>query len=135
MESDKNTKDIILKYDGDNDADLPIVKDVGYSTLEVDLENKNVNTSTLSLDILSDLKPSGDTLVSDPISMDDDTDVEKKFFDTQSSFTKEDFLDDGDDVFYEEKNNSFGKIVLLIIGLASIFTALYFVIKEYTNIF
>lgn len=138
LESDKNTKDIILKYDGDYDDDMPIVKEITYSTSEIDLDNNSINTSTLSLDILSDLKPTGNTMVSEPIK--EELENEKEFFDDKINFSKEDFDDseedeEDDEFFDEEKDHTFLKVLLIIIGLASIFTAMFFIIKEYTNIF
>lgn len=140
LESDKNTKEIILKYDGENDDDMPIVKEVKYSTSKIDLENNSINTSTLSLDILSDLKPTGNTLISEPIKEQiEELESEKKdFYDDNLKFSKEDFADDEDEedeLFYEEKDHIFLRILLIIIALASIFTAAFFVLKEYTNIF
>lgn len=143
LESDKNTKDIILKYDGDNDDDMPIVKEVKYSTTEIDLENNVVNTSTLSLDILSDLKPTGNTLVSEPLKEEiERVEQEKEFFDDNKiKFLKEDFDDyeekeeDEDEFFEDDNEHIFLKILLIIIGLASVFTATFFIIKEYTNVF
>jgi len=140
LESDKSTKEIILKYDGDNDDDMPIVKENDYLTSEVSFIKENVNTSSLSLDILSDLKPNGDTMVSEPITeeIDVEDEVEKTFFDDKLKFTEEDFDDEEveeEELFYEEKDHLFLKVLLIIIGLASVFTAAFFIIKEYTNIF
>jgi len=141
LESDKNTKDIILKYDGDNDDDMPIVKEIKYSTSEIDLENKSINTSTLSLDILSDLKPTGNTMVSEPIKEEiEELENRKEFFDDKLKFSEDDFdeeddEEDDDEFFDEENDHIFLKVLLVIIGLASIFTAAFFIIKEYTNIF
>jgi len=138
LESDKNTKEIILNYDGDSDDDLPIVKEVKYVTSEIDLENKSIHTSTLSLDILSDLKPTENTMVSDPVNKDTvSINDERDFFDDRSSFSNEDFESEEEDeeILYEEKDHLFLKILLIIIGLATIFTAAYFILKEYTNIF
>lgn len=139
LESDKNTKEIILKYDGDDDDDLPIVSEAQYATLEYDYENnKEESGSDLALDILSDLKPSGNTLVNASIDVDIDEEEEKEFFDDKIELTKDDFSlqDDVDDnEFVDENNYTFLKILLIIAGLASIFTAAYFIIKEYTNIF
>jgi len=62
----------------------------------------------------------------------------KEFFDDKIELTKDDFSlqdDVDDDEFVDENNYTFLKILLIIAGLASIFTAAYFIIKEYTNIF
>lgn len=131
LESDKTTRDIISKYDGDIDDDLPIIKEVNF------IDNDS-SSSNLSLDILSDLKPSGNTMVSEPLTEKiADLENEKEFFDNKVSFSKDDFdeEDDEEELFYEENNHVFLKIIIIIIGFASIFTAAYFIIKEYTNIF
>lgn len=140
LESDKNTKEIILKYDSNNDDDMPIVKEIKYSTSEINFNDKSINTSSLSLDILSDLKPTGNTLVSEPIISENMDEEEKNdFFENSAKLSKLDFEDieedDDEDEFFEEKDNTFLKVLLIILGLSSIFTATFFILKEYTNIF
>ena len=136
LESDKNTMEIILRHDEDNDIDMPIVKEAQYLTAEINFDNKTINTTSLSLDILSDLKPTGDTMVSEPI-IDSTVNLEeeKDFFDKNSNFQQEDFEDNEEELFYEEKSYTFLKVILIIIGLAIILAVTYFAIKEYTNIF
>lgn len=138
LESDKSTKEIILKYKGDNDDDLPIVKETKYSTSKLNvLENCN-STSNLSLDILSDLKPTGDTLVSEPIKEENkEIDNEKDFFDDKINFSKEDFdsEEDDDEFFIEENRHIFLKVLFVITFLLFVFVATFFILKEYTNIF
>lgn len=135
LESDKSTKDIISKYDGNDDDDMPIVKEV---VIEEEVNDKK-GDSTLSLDILSDLKPSGNTLVSEPMITEEDIEEnqDKEFFSSELKFDKKDFANgDEDEEFFEEENNhTFLKVILIIIGLSSLFTAIYFILKEYTNIF
>lgn len=135
LESDKSTKDIISKYDGNDDDDMPIVKEV---VIEEEVNDKK-GDSTLSLDILSDLKPSGNTLVSEPMITEEDIkeNQDKEFFSSELKFDKKDFAKgDADEEFFEEENNhTFLKVILIIIGLSSLFTAIYFILKEYTNIF
>lgn len=135
LESDKSTKDIISKYDGNDDDDMPIVKEV---VIEEEVNDKK-GDSTLSLDILSDLKPSGNTLVSEPMITEEDIkeNQDKEFFSSELKFDKKDFANgDEDEEFFEEENNhTFLKVILIIIGLSSLFTAIYFILKEYTNIF
>ena len=141
LESDKNTKEIILKYDGDNDDDLPIIKEIKYSTSEIHFDGDKVNTSTLSLDILSDLKPNGNTQVSEPITdelLEENLKEEKDFFDNKVNFSKDDFDDndeDDDELFYEEKEHVFLKVFLILIGISAIGVAAFFLLKEYTNLF
>lgn len=135
LESDKSTKDIISKYDGNDDDDMPIVKEV---VTEEEVNDKK-GDSTLSLDILSDLKPSGNTLVSEPMITEEDIEEnqDKEFFSSELKFDKKDFAkgDDDEEFFEEENNHTFLKVILIIIGLSSLFTAIYFILKEYTNIF
>lgn len=135
LESDKSTKDIISKYDGNDDDDMPIIKEVVIAE-EV---NDKKGDSTLSLDILSDLKPSGNTLVSEPMITEEDIkeNQDKEFFSSELKFDKKDFAkgDDDEEFFEEENNHTFLKVILIIIGLSSLFTAIYFILKEYTNIF
>lgn len=134
LESDKSTKDIISKYDGNDDDDMPIVKEVVIEEV-----NDKKGDSTLSLDILSDLKPSGNTLVSEPMITEEDIkeNQDKEFFSSELKFDKKDFAkgDDDEEFFEEENNHTFLKVILIIIGLSSLFTAIYFILKEYTNIF
>lgn len=135
LESDKSTKDIISKYDGNDDDDMPIVKEV---VIEEEVNDKK-GDSTLSLDILSDLKPSGNTLVSEPMITEEDIkeNQDREFFSSELRFDKKDFAKEEDDeeFFEEENNHTFLKVILIIIGLSSLFTAIYFILKEYTNIF
>ena len=135
LESDKSTKDIISKYDGNDDDDMPIIKEV---VIEEEVNDKK-GDSTLSLDILSDLKPSGNTLVSEPMITEENIEEnqDKEFFSSELKFDKKDFAkgDDDEEFFEEENNHTFLKVILIIIGLSSLFTAIYFILKEYTNIF
>lgn len=140
LESDKTTKEFLLKSDEEDD-DLPIVKGITYSTAEIRLDDKVVNTSSLSLDILSDLKPTGNTGVNEVVNFDDIVEEEEKeFYSGKLEFSKADFVvnsdeEDDEELFVEDNDHAFLKIILIIIGLASMFTALYFILKEYTNIF
>ena len=147
LESDKTTKDIILKYDGDNDEDMPIMDDKTFSTFH-SLDDSNVSkSSNLSLDILSDLKPTGDTVVSSPITEKDEDLFKEKdedFYSGNFEFTSEDFEtvsddedddleeddDEDDEVFYEEKEHLGIKILLLIIGFLALGVSLFFIFNE-----
>lgn len=127
LESDKNTKDIISKYENDDD-DLPIIKTTEYTTNII-----NVKTDNLSLDILSDLKPSGDTFVSEPINDNEEKQEEKEFYSGKINFSESDFNigeENDDEEFYEESNHSFLKIILIVVIISSLITAGYFVLHE-----
>jgi len=138
LESDKNTKELILKHDNEDDEDLPIVNEIKYSTSEFSIDGKRVNTSMLSLDILSDLKPTGKITVSETIKEEINEEEEKAFYSGKLEFSKADFESnesEEDEDFYIESNHTIIKIFLVMIGLSSIFVAAYFILKEYTNIF
>lgn len=125
LESDKQTLDLISKHEIASDDDTPIVHEIKNISKE--------NTKSLSLDILSDLKPTGDTQVTDPIK---EEEIEKEFFSGKLKFSQEDFnKEDEEEFFIEEKSNyTFLKIILIVIGLSSLFTATYFILKEYFDI-
>ena len=131
LESDKNTKEIINKYDSEEeDADLPIVKTTEYNTNII-----NVKTENLSLDILSDLKPSGDTFVSEPMIENEEEKIEEKeFYSGKLEFSESDFNigdNNEEDDFYEENNHTFLKIMLIVVGISCLITAGYFILHEF----
>lgn len=145
LESDKKTLDLITKYEKDIDEDMPIVHDVTTLTKEITIDKET--TSSLSLDILSDLKPTGDTIITEPLkektakieletdAYKEEKEIEKEFYSGKMKFTKEDFASDDDEDFLDKKNNhTFLKIILIVIGLSSLFTATYFILKEYFDI-
>lgn len=87
-----------------------------------ELEEKMKETASLSLDILSDLKPSEDTIVTTPIKEEliENEEVEKNdeaFYSGTYSFSKEDFEEKSDDFSDIESSNITLKIVLLSFGI------------------
>ena len=86
-----------------------------------ELEEKMKETASLSLDILSDLKPSEDTVVTTPIKEELKEEVEEKeddaFYSGTYSFSKEDFEEKNDDFSDIESSNITLKIVLLSFGI------------------
>ena len=135
LESDKSTKDIISKYDGNDDDDMPIIKEV---VIEEEVNDKK-GDSTLSLDILSDLKPSGNTFISSGFKEEEidksEEEEKKEFYTGNININEDDFEEDDEEFIPEEKSHIFLKVLLLIIGFASLFVALYFILREYTNLF
>lgn len=126
LESDKQTLNLISKYDDDDESDIdtPIASEIK--------DIQKANTKSLSLDILADLKPTGDTQVTEPIKEEETN--EKEFFSGKLKFSEEDF--NKEEEFYEEEesNHTFLKIILIVIGLSSLFTAIYFILTEYFDI-
>lgn len=86
-----------------------------------ELEEKMKETASLSLDILSDLKPSEDTVITTPIKEELKEEVEEKeedaFYSGTYSFSKEDFEEKNDDFSDIESSNITLKIVLLSFGI------------------
>ena len=119
------------------------IKEVVKETPEIKEENIITNniekTNTLSLEILSDLKPSEDTVVMEAVSNGKTTnsdipieqsimkeEEEKPFYSGSYKFSKKDFFDDE----YKEskKGSSFAKALLIIIVLSICITGIYFLI-------
>jgi len=98
-------------------------------------------TSSLSLDILSDLKPTGDTVVMEPInpSITDSsndipidiglTDDDKSFYSGAYKFSKSDFFEEDDDFSDLKNKGSFGKVILVLFILALCGAGIYFLIN------
>lgn len=97
-------------------------------------------TNTLSLEILSDLKPTGDTVVMEPVAntMKNNTsdipieesvkkeEEDKAFYSGSYKFSKKDFFDD--DFQETKKGSSFAKALIIIVVLSICITGIYFLI-------
>ena len=99
-----------------------------------EIEDKMKETASLSLDILSDLKPSDDTVITTPIKEELIEEVEEKddaFYSGTYSFNKDDFVDKNDDFSDIESSNITLKIILLSFGIlicvAMIFLGYYYI--------
>lgn len=121
----------------ENDASIQIKEDNNLSmTRELkfhNLHNEKSDTE-LSLDLLSDLKPTGNTIVTEPIKEDkvksdiyskdtsdidiikEDANVDSAFFTKTDMFSKTDFNDDDDFSDLKESGGIF-KIILLILAI------------------
>ncbi len=102
------------------------------------MENKKIsNTDSLPLDILTDLKGSDNTIVTDPIIKDEITMIEKArdsetFYSGSFTFSKKDFdNDDLDESFIEKKSHVGLKVFFLILGLLILVAAIYFILTTY----
>lgn len=96
-----------------------------------------VNTNSLPLDILNDLKPDDDTTVSSPISEEQKEKEDVKnatFYSGSYTFSKKDFLNGKNDIededFLISKNNhTFLKILLLIVGIAILGASIIYILQ------
>lgn len=108
------------------------------------LDKTVINTSSLPLDILSDLKPSGNTVVMEPMkdeekrSNDDipldktiidnmSDDAKEQFYSNSYSFSKNDFFEDDDEL--KSSGHVFIKILIVILVLALVVGAVYFIVN------
>ena len=109
---------------------------------EENLDKTVINTSSLPLDILSDLKPSGNTFVMEPMkdenkkTTDDipldktvidnmSEDAKEQFYSNSYSFTKDDFFDEDED--FKSSGHVFIKILTVILLIAIVVGAVYLV--------
>lgn len=120
------------------DANIPSNDDaIEVSFPEVE-SKKSANTDSLPLDILTDLKGSDNTVVTDPIVKDEITMIKKvrdgeTFYSGSFNFTKKDFENDDeiDTSFVEKKNHTGLKAFLLVLLLIILAAAIYFVLTTY----
>lgn len=133
--------------------DLSITREIKYKNLSDSIEDetngdeeKKYNTNSLSLDLFEDLKPTGNTITTKPITSDfmnkidtskiesdihsgDTRDIdiiknvsytkekESDFFTNAYEFSKKDFADEEDDFFDTPKRGGLLKILLLILAI------------------
>ena len=145
--------------DNNNSDNLSMTREMKYHTRNISVDpmiNQVVPDNDLSLDLLSDLKPTGNTIVTKPIVENNDTkdtktnsdkffptsgdtsdiDVIKKenkidndFFTSSYQFSKNDFADDDD--FYGEKSHNFLKVILLIIAIIVFAGVIFYFVLNY----
>ncbi len=111
------------------------ITEVKYHTKKISNDpvvNQIISTNSLPLEILTDLKPTEDTIVSEPI-LEQTRKLEldnqgKTFYSGSYTFSKKDFLEDDD---LEEKKGShyFLKIILLVIILSILITVIFYFVK------
>lgn len=100
-------------------------------------KKENVNTDSLPLDLLVDLKGDDNTIVTDPIVKDEVTMIKKikdgeTFYSGSFTFTKKDF-DEAEDDFVEEKSSGSNvfKILFVIFGFILLIVSIYFILTKY----
>lgn len=146
---EKENEELDKNNDLDNEDSLSITREMKYKDLNKDIEkeqngyeDKEYNTNSLSLDLFEDLKPTGNTIITKPISSDlmnkiesdihsgDTRDIdiikdvpyakekESDFFTNAYEFSKSDFAEDEDDFFDTPKRGGLFKIFLLVLAIA-----------------
>ena len=101
----------------------------------------NVKDEELSLDLLSELKPSEETKVSDNLKKliqeesknyhnTEKKDLDQTFFTSEQNFSKEDFDDDDDDEFYQKKSHKWIFILILVVMILILTLVYFLVIKK-----
>lgn len=120
-----------------DEANIPYHDDaMEIASEEVIDDKKKSNTDSLPLDILTDLKGSDNTIVTDPIVKDEVTMIKQikdgeTFYSGSFNFSKKDFDEEDDDDFFEEKNHTGVKVFFLIFGLLVLASLIYLIITRY----
>lgn len=121
---------------GLEDANIPSSDDaMEIASPEIE-KDKISNTDSLPLDILADLKGSDNTVVTDPIVKDEVTMIKKikdgeTFYSGSFNFSKKDFDEEDDEMFFEEESHSGIKTFFLVLGLLVLAVGIAFVIMKY----
>ena len=119
-----------------DDADIPNNNDAIEISTSVTLEKKEtVNTNSLPLDILVDLKGNDNTIVTDPIVKEEVTMIKKikdgeTFYSGSFNFSKKDF-DEEDDDFIIEKSHTGIKVFFLFLGILLLLGVIYLIVTKY----
>lgn len=149
----KSQTNIDNKYHRLKYQDYDFLKNVDIHKEEEDVDkelDKLVNTLTnadllseidddeLSLDLLSELKPSGETKVSENLKKliqeeaknyhKPENKLDQTFFTSDLHFKKEDFVDE-DDEFYDKKSKKWLYTILIILFIIGIIIGAYFLLK------
>lgn len=141
----------------DKTHELTMTREIKYQTRQISVDpliEQVIPDNDVALDLLSDLKPTGDTIVTEPIkeetikefetmpffeSKTDTSDIDvikesKKidddFFTSSYQFTKKDFSDD--DFFDEEpKSHNVLKVILLILAIIVFAGVIFYFVMNY----
>lgn len=153
---DLNNKDIAdKKKKTDN---LVMTREIKYQTKQISveplIEQIIPDNNDIALDLLSDLKPTGNTIVTEPIKEDavklvddkpffdnkidtsdidvikEDKKIDEDFFTSSYQFTKNDFADDD---FFDEvpKSHNVLKIILLILAIIVFAGVIFYFVMNY----
>lgn len=118
------------------EAGIPNSDDaIEVSTTIVEEKKVSINTDSLPLDILVDLKGDDNTIVSDPIVKEEVTMIKKikdgeTFYSGSFNFSKKDF-DEEDAEFIIEKSHTGIKVFFLILGFLVLAAAIYLILTKY----
>jgi len=157
LEEVKKSIDYENNINNNKDNNLEMTRELKYHTKKISIdpliEQIVVDDDNSPLDLLSDLKPSGNTIVTKPIKENDDNyiklednfysndtsdidiikknnnDIDDDFYTSSYKFSKKDFLDD--DFSLENKSHNGVKIVLLIVLILILGYVIYFFIMNY----
>lgn len=160
----EQTKEI--KLEAKNEEELSMTREIKYKNLALEQQKElekeqtkdiKVDTNSLSLDLFAELKPTGNTIITEPIKSEisiesiesdihsgdtRDIDIIKSnpntttndFFTNSYEFSKKDFaeIDDEDDNFYDTpKKNGLFKIILLVLAIIIFIGVIVYFISTY----
>ncbi len=131
---------------------LSMTREMKYHTRQISTDpliEQVIPDNNPSLDLLEDLKPTGNTIVTKPIVEENfygedtsDIDVIKNplkksnnidndFYTSSYKFSKKDFSDDDDDFFDEKPSSNILKIILLVVAIIAFAFVIYYFIANY----
>lgn len=143
------------------DNSLSMTREMKYHTKQISTDpliEQVMPNSDLSLDLFEDLKPTGNTIVTKPITEEQqkpkveenfyssdtsdidvikntvkkDNRIDNDFYTSSYKFSKKDFSDDDDDNFFDEKpSHNALKVILLIMLIAIFIFVIYYFITNY----
>ena len=139
-----------------SDNELAMTRELKYQTRKISTDpliEQVMPNNDLSLDLLSDLKPTGDTIITEPIkenknivnrevdskNLNDtsdidvikkDKDMDMDFFTSSYHFSKKDFASD-DDFLDKSRSGSVWKIIMLIIFIIIFAGVIFYFVKTY----
>ncbi len=133
LEQSVITKEEVIETDKET-----ITKEIKYETKKISDDpeiSQILGTTSLPLDILKDLQPTKDTLISTPmIEKEEEEQKNKTFYSGSYNFSKKDFVEEDNDFVIKEKKHIGLKIFFLIIGLSILGIITFYLLKHFNII-
>lgn len=155
-------KEACKKYDFSSnnevkDNSLAMTREMKYQTRQISVDpliEQVIPANDIALDLLSDLKPTGDTIVTEPILgekkeddkdvffvnkenttdidvLKDDKKVDEDFFTSSYQFSKKDFSDDEDFFDGDVSNHNVLKVILLVLAIVVFAGVIFYFVMNY----
>lgn len=134
-----------------------MTREMKYQTRQISVDpliEQVIPANDIALDLLSDLKPTGDTIVTEPILgekkeddkdvffvnkenttdidvLKDDKKVDEDFFTSSYQFSKKDFSDDEDFFDGDVSNHNVLKVILLVLAIVVFAGVIFYFVMNY----